>query len=302
MTTQQKQSHAARFRKFVTSREQFYSPKVQKALQDQYRDFIFNYNYYGNGAIEKIDAAPLTRIITHLTRDAVQVYGQKVIADLRQARTAKSYHYADVVKKGGSAGGFAGPKGYSARLNSLPISQLEYEGMELKRMPIDRIAEIMRQYFTIDILNNVQDITQTTKEFLLRPDIQELFIEAYKRGDGIDQMVRMFSGLQNNRGQLIARTETVTAANKSALVVAKDTGLELLKEWLPTNDFRTRDHHREMAGQKVGQDDYFMVKSDKGVTYQMDAPGDRGGKEGRVRVPPDLVCNCRCTVIHEVVE
>lgn len=286
MTPAEKHNYQQRFHRFQQSREIHFAPKFLKAIQEQYRVYIFNYNYYGTAAINKIESTPVRRILTNLSTDAVRVYGQKVVADLKASRQKKKY--------------FGGVSALATIRQKLSA-----EDIQVKRMPIgfsERIEEIMRQYFTLDIINNSEEITQTTREFLLRPDVQEMFLESLKRGDGIDDIIRQFTGLQNNRGRLIARTETVSAANKSALVVAKDTGLDLLKEWLPTNDARTRKHHAAMAGQKVGADDYFIVKDAKGIAYQMDAPGDRGGKDGRLRVPASLVCNCRCCVVHEVID
>lgn len=275
MTDQQKHNHALQFHRFQKSRESFYAPKYYKAIKEQIETFAMRFPYEGFSAVDRISSEGIIKVSTALSKDAVQVWGQRVRANLTQQRVnKKSYHFVG-----------------------------SNDMIELKRMPIgfsQRILEIMEQYFTIDIINNSEEITATTKEFLLNPRIQQLFIEAYQRGDSIDEIVRMFP-LQP-RSRLIARTETVSAANKSALIVAKDTGLDLLKEWLATNDARTRDHHREMNGVKIPQDDYFSVKNDKGQVFLMDAPGDRGGTDGRLRTTADVCVNCRCVVIHEVIE
>lgn len=282
MTPAQKHNHALQFHRFQKSRESFYAPKYYKAIKEQIETFAMRFPYDGFAAVDRISSEGIIKVSKALSKDAVQVWGQRVRANLTQQRTKKSLVSFQVVANGG-------------------MDWLK--DMTLKRMPIgfsQRILEIMERYFTIDIINNSEEITATTKEFLLNPRIQQLFIEAYQRGDSIDEIVRMFP-LQP-RARLIARTESVTAANKSALIVAKDTGLDLLKEWLATNDARTRDHHREMNGVKIPQDDYFSVKNDKGQVFLMDAPGDRGGTDGRLRTTADVCVNCRCVVIHEVIE
>jgi SPP1 gp7 family putative phage head morphogenesis protein len=160
------------------------------------------------------------------------------------------------------------------------------------RMPIgfsEEMYQLMIDYFGIDILNTSEGITEQTKEL-----IRKVFTEAYKVGSGIDDIVKKLENteLSKNRARVIARTETVTAANKGALFVAKKTGLKHNKEWLSARDDRVRHSHRFMNGQIVGEDDFFNVRGNK-----MAAPGDRGGKNGQLPVDPSEVVNCRCSVL-----
>ena len=62
---------------------------------------------------------------------------------------------------------------------------------------------------------------------------------------------------------------------------AESDGIILKKEWIATNDSRTRHSHAALDGAVVDQDKKF----DNGLMY----PGDPSGR-------PEETWNCRCTV------
>lgn len=164
------------------------------------------------------------------------------------------------------------------------------------RMPIgfnEQMYQLIRQYFASDILNTSAGITETTKEL-----IRKVFAEAYAQGLGFDDIVEKLKDteLSQVRSRMIARTETVTAANQGAVFAAQQTGLKLKKEWLATIDNRTRHDHLFENGKTVAMDEYFSVGG-----YDMFQPGDRGGKNGKPKVAPKEIINCRCTVLFEPV-
>ena len=144
----------------------------------------------------------------------------------------------------------------------------------------ERIIELMRQYFGIDLLNLSENITQTTKEI-----IQRVLTEAAEQGFGFDELVRRLKSpeLTVKRARTIARTETVAAANAASNIAAQDTGLVMDKIWISARDNRTRLHHRQVNQNVVGMDDTFSVGF-----VQMKFPGDKAGG-------PSEVINCRCT-------
>ena len=81
-----------------------------------------------------------------------------------------------------------------------------------------------------------------------------------------------------------ARTMVTGAENKGrqdSYARAEADGIILQKEWLATNDGRTRHSHAMLDGAIVDQDKKF----DNGLMY----PGDPSGR-------PEEVYNCRCTV------
>lgn len=160
------------------------------------------------------------------------------------------------------------------------------------RMPIgfsERMTQLMLEYFQVSILNTVEEITQTTREIIF-----DVFTQAVREGWSISQMTDKIedAGFIRSRARLIARTETVTSANRGAIISAKETGLDLNKQWLATYDKRTRNDHIRANGQLVPMDELFTVGG-----YKMEAPGDRGGKDGRLPTPAKEVINCRCTCL-----
>lgn len=255
-----KHEYLLRFNRFQKSREKFFAPKIAKALIAQYKTVLDNIDQ-ADIAINKINHLQVERVVRNIYMDSAIVYGAKIRSDLKKERLIKS----------------AIPISYSSKA----------------RMPMgfsDRMAQLIADYFRTDILNTSLGITNTTKDL-----IRKVFTDAYAKGLSIDQIISQLKDteLSRVRARLIARTETVTSANKGAMFVAKDTGLELNKEWLSARDNRVRFHHREENGQIIGMNDFFTVGPDL-----MQYPGDRGGHDGAPKVSPSNYCNCRCTILH----
>lgn len=83
----------------------------------------------------------------------------------------------------------------------------------------------------------------------------------------------------------IARTETTSASNFSAMKTAEASDLVMTKEWISAIDDRTRLDHRIENGQKVDLDKPFVMASGAQLQY----PGDTSA-------PANEVINCRCTI------
>ncbi len=169
---------------------------------------------------------------------------------------------------------------------------LTYLRKEKARMPIGfnrLLTQLMNEYFFTDLLNVVEDITTVT-----RNKIRDVLVAAYAAGRSFTDIANELTatGFTQARARLIARTETVTAANQGAMLSVKTTGLELNKVWISAKDNRTRRRprdkfdHLHMDGKLVGYEDSFNVD---GETMQQ--PGDRknGASAGNI-------CNCRCAV------
>jgi len=86
-----------------------------------------------------------------------------------------------------------------------------------------------------------------------------------------------------------ARTETIRMSNAGAGALYKDWGVEK-REWLATNDARTRPEHVAASGQIRTVDQAFDVGG-----YSLMYPGDPSG-------PPDQTINCRCTILPVIEE
>mgnify|MGYP001181271160 FL=1 len=96
--------------------------------------------------------------------------------------------------------------------------------------------------------------------------------------------------ISRSRAQLIARTETHNAASYANhnyhQRVKDDYGIPMVKQWVATNDLRTRSIHADANGQKVPMDEDFTVGG-----VPMSFAGDsRGGAKN--------VINCRCVILY----
>lgn len=111
------------------------------------------------------------------------------------------------------------------------------------------------------------------------------------QGESMDKIAKRLSSVENmNANQAIrtARTAVTGAENKGrqdSYQQAEDDGIVMGKEWISTNDGRTRHTHRNkpdgVGGEIVGQDETFS----NGLLF----PGDPAGD-------PAEVYNCRCTM------
>lgn len=171
---------------------------------------------------------------------------------------------------------------FSEFFHSLAIS---YVQMEAIRQRITRVSETTRTM----IVSQVE--------------------RGQREGLGVDAIASLIAekipGISKWRGALIARTELHGAANYGANETAKQTGLELEKEWIAVEDMRTRDFgegdgvvdefdHRSMDGQTVPMDDPFKMPWRRGPDISIMFPGDP-------TAPAGAVVNCRCSVTHSVV-
>ncbi len=151
------------------------------------------------------------------------------------------------------------------------------------------INEYLREYGLTQLSI---EITNT-----LREQIKVAIIKGEKQGWGIDKIVRSLNTAAFPRWMAtrIVRTETNKAANTGAMVAATDAGIELVKQWVSTQDNRTRRiprdqyDHLDMDGKRVGFNERFIVPSTKTVDAML-CPGDPAASVGNV-------VNCRCCVV-----
>lgn len=119
------------------------------------------------------------------------------------------------------------------------------------------------------------------------------------QGESIDKVAKRFADVTASRNMKSmvthARTSMTAAQNAGryeSLLRAKKMGLNVIKGWMATLDYRTRDSHAHLDGekQKVG-DLWHPHKFSNGLRY----PGDPDG-------PPAEVYNCRCTLVGDVLD
>ena len=116
-------------------------------------------------------------------------------------------------------------------------------------------------------------------------------LQGILQGESMDKIAKRLRNVQEmNKTQAIrsARTIVTGAENKGrqdSYARAEADGIILQKEWLSTNDGRTRHSHAVLDGAIVDQDKKF----DNGLMY----PGDPSGR-------PEEVYNCRCTLVAKI--
>ena len=116
-------------------------------------------------------------------------------------------------------------------------------------------------------------------------------LQGILQGESMDKIAKRLRNVQEmNKTQAIrsARTIVTGAENKGrqdSYARAEADGIILQKEWLSTNDGRTRHSHAALDGAIVDQDKKF----DNGLMY----PGDPNGR-------PEETWNCRCTLVAKV--
>lgn len=169
---------------------------------------------------------------------------------------------------------------------------------ERKDPTSDYYEEAIRQYILTHAAAAAVEISTTA-----RRQLRQLIEQGTTEGLGIDAIGRLITDkipfMSVLRANTIARTETHTAANFGAQMAAEATELPLRKEWIATNDDRTREEgwdHVSMDGTTVGLRENFVVENaDTGATEELAYPGDPSGSPGNV-------INCRCVVAYLEVE
>jgi len=148
----------------------------------------------------------------------------------------------------------------------------------------ETMARLALQYVAGEaIRRRIASIADTTRSQIVRAVAQ-----GYSDGlgqAGVAGYIRdLIPSFTQERAARIARTETHGAANFGANEAARETGLRLRREWISSDDERTRESHALANGQIVGQDEPFTV----GYVSLM-YPGDPSG-------PASETINCRCAI------
>lgn len=126
--------------------------------------------------------------------------------------------------------------------------------------------------------------TNDTTQQRIRDTLQEGILA----GEGIqklaDRIETVFDEADSSRALTIARTETISSANKAKYTAFVASGVVEGKEWLSVQDENTRDEHLALDGDIVGIDKSFKVNN-----FSTMFPGGFGVAA--------MDINCRCTVL-----
>lgn len=157
----------------------------------------------------------------------------------------------------------------------------------------DKMRDIVRN----EAGEKIVSIVNTTDEEL-RKLVREVLQVGEAEGFGIPQItedLRRAVGRNLRRGnayaraRAIAQTEMISASNRASQEAALSTGFRMRKYWSTSGLANVRDSHLQAEANSL--DGLEMnERFSNGLMY----PGDPAG-------PPEEICNCRCTVLHEPV-
>jgi hypothetical protein len=164
----------------------------------------------------------------------------------------------------------------------------------------DLISDSVKDWAKKHAAKRITDIGETTK-LKVRRQLQE----SLEANESIDQLAKRlrdkFNKFKGVRSETIARTETAGAYNtgkfnNSQVFADENPDLDVLKTWVPTQDERTREHHRAANIQNESGENRRTVPQNR--PFKVDGklmmhPLDpEGGASNVVR--------CRCVLIYDV--
>lgn len=176
-----------------------------------------------------------------------------------------------------------------ARLQHSELLRVEQKGFGRNERWQSEVINFLRQYL-LEISGHLQD---TSREDIVRI-LEQGINEQLPLQDIIDKLTS--ADLLEARARLIARTEINRATNVGHSIAAKETPYEVNKQWISSNDHRTRHSHQKANKQIVDEQGTFKVQVYKGdkPTGQFDDmlfPGDHTAHASNT-------INCRCRVIY----
>lgn len=222
----------------------------------------------------------LAELYAHMAQASVTAFGSRIVVNALDVATpytidGKSFAFAE------SNGVTWETKGFAELFSRLALSFISSEAI---RRRITSVSETTRTQ-VIGAISRGQSAGQSVDEI----------------GAAIREHIE---GASRTRAHIIARTETHGAANYGANEAAKATGLKIKKEWVASQDHRTRDFgegdgdidefdHRSMDGQIVDMDQPFIMPQFGKDPILCEFPGDP-------TLPAGAAINCRCGVAHIV--
>lgn len=145
-------------------------------------------------------------------------------------------------------------------------------------------TENISPYIQAQTAEAVRRITFTQKMWM-KAQLAIHYAEGLSLDAFADRIMSLGSAYSEQRSQVIARTEVVSASNYGGQKAAKDTGLVAQKEWADSGDGRVRDSHEAMNGERVGLD----ARYSNGAEF----PGDPN-------LPAKERILCRCVELYHV--
>jgi uncharacterized protein with gpF-like domain len=152
---------------------------------------------------------------------------------------------------------------------------------------ITYVRNLMQQYFNVYVMQRLREVSENTRK-QIQLEIQRGVLEGLGGREIARNISRKAPEINRTRAIRIARTESVTAANRAQLLAHEASPFVYEKAWLKVVDGRTRESHLAMDSSNfIDLMDYFIVGGE-----QMLAPGDTDASAGEV-------INCRCVLLFK---
>lgn len=149
---------------------------------------------------------------------------------------------------------------------------------------VSRFDEIMLVFSKRLAFNRTMLISGTTEEMIFDIIDKGIVTQLTTLEIAEDIVKRAGGAIASQRAKIISITETHIIANQANLAVGLDTDIVEKKEWISTEDERTRPEHSQANGQIVNKNMPFIIGGE-----EMTSPGDPNASAKNV-------VNCRCTM------
>ena len=177
---------------------------------------------------------------------------------------------------------------FTEHLLGVAKSRGKFERKNVNQLPATEVMSSFIAYWvSFHGGEAITQITDTTKQ-----TINAIIMQGVTEGLGerdIGKMIRAVAPVKSaSRAQTIARTETHQSAQAAVQQAAKETGLEMRREWVSAENERTRESHSKADGQIVGMYEPFTVGG-----FKLMQPGDSS-----LGAPARETINCRCSCVY----
>ncbi len=156
---------------------------------------------------------------------------------------------------------------------------------EIDEATLERWAGLATEYVELTAAARIPKLLSNTNKI-----IQSVISDGIKEGKGIDEIssaIRKHEpGFNKARAVRVARTEVISASNLGTLEGGLTVDPEMKKEWIATNDDKTRESHMAADGQVQNIKEPFDVGG-----FKLMFPGDTS-----LGAPPSETVNERCTI------
>ena len=138
--------------------------------------------------------------------------------------------------------------------------------------------DVANQPFSKIAFRNYEVQSKTAQNVIIRR-LQNRLAQGLVLGESIDLIQRRVKSEMMHtsmwQARRIARTETLRTANRgrwpASQQAIEEFDLPTKKEWITTNDERTRDMHAAMSGQRVRHDEMFVLPNGEGTRFPLDS-------------------------------